>query len=206
MGSISEVISDRLGTLFDGKNESEIGIKIGVDRTTVSSYLHGRTVPSADTLRLIAKEFNVSVDWIMGLKDSREILSGASNYDSFDYLQVLALAKDLLDNGSISIDKSEIEVDDFHVKIHDPIILYLIGRLLTIKEVGLEDFYPNWFETKLQGYKETLIQKCDEEMISYFHSLSNQSSMKEADWSTELQKYKEDRDKEKRKDDLDDRF
>ncbi len=51
--------------------QEEMAAKLYVTRQAVSRWENGETVPSSDTLRLIAKEFGVSVDAILGVERGR---------------------------------------------------------------------------------------------------------------------------------------
>lgn len=44
-----------------------------IRRQSVSQFAHGDTLPSIDTLVSIAQYFNVSVDYLLGLTDNKEI-------------------------------------------------------------------------------------------------------------------------------------
>lgn len=51
-------------------SQSEIAADIGVSRQTVSEYLLGNTQPNAETIIKIAKKFEVSSDYLLGLSDA----------------------------------------------------------------------------------------------------------------------------------------
>lgn len=46
--------------------QGEYGAKFGVSRQTVSSWENGDTVPNTDTLKLLSKEFDVSINTLLG--------------------------------------------------------------------------------------------------------------------------------------------
>lgn len=48
-------------------NQNEMGKILGVSQNTVSQYERGIRVLPIDILRIYAKEFNVSTDYILGL-------------------------------------------------------------------------------------------------------------------------------------------
>ncbi len=50
-------------------NQSEFGRKIGVKPGLVNDWLRGKAKPSYDTLRAMAKAFNISADYFLGLTD-----------------------------------------------------------------------------------------------------------------------------------------
>lgn len=51
-------------------SQSEISADIGVSRQTVSEYLLGNTQPNAETIIKIAKKFEVSSDYLLGLSNA----------------------------------------------------------------------------------------------------------------------------------------
>lgn len=51
-------------------SQSEIAADIGVSRQTVSEYLLGNTQPNAETIIKIAKKFEVSSDYLLGLSNA----------------------------------------------------------------------------------------------------------------------------------------
>lgn len=56
-----------------GKQQKEIAEKIGVAPSTISKLLNENTEPSAYVLVQIAKCFNVSVDWLLGISESKQV-------------------------------------------------------------------------------------------------------------------------------------
>lgn len=56
-----------------GKQQKEIAEKIGVAPSTISKLLNEDTEPSAYVLVQIAKCFNVSVDWLLGISESKQV-------------------------------------------------------------------------------------------------------------------------------------
>ncbi|MED1955086.1 helix-turn-helix transcriptional regulator [Brevibacillus centrosporus] len=50
-------------------NQTQFGEKIGLTKTAVSSLETGHRQPSLETLYTISKEFQISADYLLGLKD-----------------------------------------------------------------------------------------------------------------------------------------
>ena len=59
---------ERLVELFDSdpRNDAAIADSLGVSRQTISMWRHGTRSPKKSVLIQIAKEFNVSIEWLMG--------------------------------------------------------------------------------------------------------------------------------------------
>ena len=70
-GSKKNIFARRLALTLehDGITQKEFGKKIGVSTATVSSYTAGRMYPSFGLLMTIAKELDISLDWLCGLVD-----------------------------------------------------------------------------------------------------------------------------------------
>lgn len=58
-----------------GMNQKEFAAKLGIRQSQLSSYENEAISPSTDMLITIAKEFNVSVDWLCGLTESKTTIS-----------------------------------------------------------------------------------------------------------------------------------
>lgn len=65
---------ERLKELLEEKHMSQVDFakKICVQKSTINGYIQGYRSPSIDTLILIAKELNVSIDYLIGLSDVRK--------------------------------------------------------------------------------------------------------------------------------------
>lgn len=73
MDSAVAVLAGRLRVLLQehGLSYEEFGRLFGVPKPTVGHYLNARTEMPFDLLRQIARHFNVSTDWLLGLADER---------------------------------------------------------------------------------------------------------------------------------------
>ena len=64
-----QTIANRVMELRHGKNltQAQFANLIGVSRTSVTMYESATSFPSVIVLARIAKQFNVTTDWILGL-------------------------------------------------------------------------------------------------------------------------------------------
>ena len=53
------------------RSQADFALLLGVKQQTYSNWERGRVEPSLSVLAGIAKHFNVSVDWLLGLDDNR---------------------------------------------------------------------------------------------------------------------------------------
>lgn len=70
-------ISDRIRLLRTESHmtQEEFGRIFGISKPTVSFYEHGKSVPNDQIKTAISRYFGVSVDYLLGVTDSRELTS-----------------------------------------------------------------------------------------------------------------------------------
>ena len=70
------MIHDKLKEIREttGMNKKEFAQYLGMKYTTYNNYETGAREPSSDFLILISTKFDVSVDYILGTQDEKEIL------------------------------------------------------------------------------------------------------------------------------------
>ncbi|QNU67312.1 helix-turn-helix transcriptional regulator [Ruminiclostridium herbifermentans] len=106
------VFSERVKKLRKAKKQSqiEVGKALGKSRESISKYELGEREPDTNVIALLAKHFNVSSDYMLGITDDSEIeavdnskffgrkLSAFESYlknDNFiPYLQLAVIMKD----------------------------------------------------------------------------------------------------------------
>ena len=52
-----------------GLTQAQFGERLSVSQDTVSLWEKGRSVPTTETLAMICRNFNISADYLLGLKD-----------------------------------------------------------------------------------------------------------------------------------------
>lgn len=85
-----------------GLNKKEFSQYIGIKYTTYNGYETEAREPSSDFLILISEKFDVSIDYLLGLKDEREILHSyklrSGEYDHIKkYRELDTHGKDMVD-------------------------------------------------------------------------------------------------------------
>jgi transcriptional regulator with XRE-family HTH domain len=68
MNDAKNIFTARLAGLKDATPLRRFGARIGVTEGTVRNYLLGRTKPKMDVLEKISKEYNVSIEWLLGIE------------------------------------------------------------------------------------------------------------------------------------------
>jgi len=66
---IKKVFVERLEELMNGKNNSEWSRELKIPDTTVSAWKLKRSLPSIEYLVMLAKKYNVTIDYLVGLED-----------------------------------------------------------------------------------------------------------------------------------------
>ncbi len=93
----NNIFGKRLKLLRENANMSriELSYHLSTSVSAISLYENGNRVPSDDIKIAIAKLFNVSLDYLMGLKslpndtDSSKILSELANMNDDDVLEII---------------------------------------------------------------------------------------------------------------------
>ncbi len=104
-----EKFSYRLTVLLDENNmtQTQLAKKIGTSNVTICRYLTSERIPRLDVVAKIASVFNISLDYLLGLSDDKEIQYSSENSD----LNISILVGKLysLDKSS-HLSKSQIEL------------------------------------------------------------------------------------------------
>lgn len=76
-------IGERIKTLrrMQQLSQKTFADKIGITQSTLSSYENGNATPSTDILLTIAKQFQVSLDWLCGLSNSEITISSLGDVE-----------------------------------------------------------------------------------------------------------------------------
>jgi transcriptional regulator with XRE-family HTH domain len=72
---IKDIISKRLNILISENNinQRELAEKTGISEVTISRYINGQRIPTVENLVRIAKVFNVSTDYIVGISSPEPV-------------------------------------------------------------------------------------------------------------------------------------
>ncbi len=69
-----EIFPQRLSFMMKERKlkQQDLADVLGVKRQTISLYMTGQSMPDAEQLRKIARFFEVSADWLLGMTDDRD--------------------------------------------------------------------------------------------------------------------------------------
>lgn len=104
-----EKFSYRLTVLLDENNmtQTQLAKKIGTSNVTICRYLTCERLPRLDVVTKIAAVFNISLDYLLGLSDDKNVQTFDGNYD-LDIAMSIGKLYSLDENSHLS--KSQIEL------------------------------------------------------------------------------------------------
>lgn len=158
---MNNILSERIKELraIKGLTQKEFAEKINVSTVSVSSYETGVKTPSLDIIISIAKNYNISIDWLCGLSDNMAPDNYITTYKDLFKLFITLLDVryedkqtlpiiDMIDTDNMSViltlheDKN---FQDFFSKWCDIFKLYCEKTIDT-------DLYKMWIEKQLKDY------------------------------------------------------
>lgn len=200
---LDKIVSKRLSILFENEVQDVTASKLNVGQGTISKWINGQQMPTTDMLHSIAKTYNVSIDWILGISDIKEI--NGFNIKEISYKQVLEILDYLIKMNIIEIPDlievantnnintndsemyddidEELEQNSIYnpdiLKINDRLVSHMMNRRQTLINMDAE-MYDVW-KDKLKPFSEvTLIE--NNSIIQEIISLSNIAQLKDGDW------------------------
>ncbi len=110
MQNIQKIFIKRLVELMEEKDmtQCELANLIGTTNVTISRYISGERNPRIEIIAKIAEVFNVSIDYLLGISNSR-FISDASNYSNFSKIEYTLNKLDLL-NRNKKLSNAQIEL------------------------------------------------------------------------------------------------
>ena len=147
MEQINEsLVRSRLKELFEGQTQNVVAKKIGIQQPAVSKLVTNEgQLPALDTLYHIAKEYDVSVDWILGLTDVRKPEEIKRTTEVTYAVAFETLYHMMLCGAGY---KDEKEYEPITITIKDPILKALLRKGKKLSEADYE-FFKQWKETEL---------------------------------------------------------
>ncbi len=175
MDDLKDIIKSRLSETFQGDTQEMTARKLNTTQGNISKWVNGQQVPTSDMLREISKAYKVSVDWLLGLSDQKEI--DGVVLEKLTYEQAARIIDRLIELGTITIPNlqelkedtpgqeeyidaededrlplKEPIIDSDYMKVNDRALSYMLRRRLKIYEVGM-DFVDMWKSESLPRYR-----------------------------------------------------
>ncbi len=205
MEDLNSIVKDRLSDVFKNDTQETVARKLNTSQGNVSKWVNGQQIPTTDMLYEISKAYDVSVDWILGRSESKEI--DGLVIEKLTYEQTARVLDRLLayrniiipnlvevENGVAEPDEYEetIEGDDEikypvqpkydsdYLKVEDRVLSYLLRKRHKISEID-DDMLNWWKDTALPLYKKLKLINCKSNIQAAIDTRS-WSVFKDADW------------------------
>ena len=170
MDELKDIVKERLAELFEKETQEMTGGRLQTSQGNISKWLTGTQLITTDNLYRIAKTYDVSIDWILGLSDVRDI--NGLNINNLTYEQVARIMDKLILNDNMKIlnhkeavrqtrgdDYGEIESSGIrieirpddnsdYIKIKDRLLSYMLRRRYKIY-----DMVDYWYNMSLPNFK-----------------------------------------------------
>ena len=142
-----EILRKRLREAFGSDSQETTGAKLNMTQGNVSKLLSGSQQPTLETVYAISKTYDVSVDWLLGISDVKQIQKSDKQTT---YSTAVKVVMTILEKGG------EIEsVDETGVTIRSRDMLFstLLSKASQISKIDHE-LYRRWVATKLSLFDE----------------------------------------------------
>lgn len=144
---------NRVKEAFRGDSQAETGEKIEIAQSNVSKLLSNSStqLPRADTLFRIAEAYNVSVDWLLGISEKKQI---PRNDNVVSYASAVRTLLDLCRHQMPAVTAVNYESGiGISFKFDDPLLKFLVQKSLLLYSADAE-LYQDWIETKLAEFED----------------------------------------------------
>ncbi len=188
-----DLIAKRLSEIFQGESQTVIAKKLNTSQSNVSKWITGDQLPTTDCIISISKLYKVSVDWLIGLSDKRDI--NDIDYEKLTYEQAARVLDFLIKKGSIEVPdlatlrregkllsrSNDMKYNPDYYLIKDRALSHLLRRRFRFSEMEIR--YLNlWQETTLDPYKGIKMLDYDDNIDKAIDS-KNWSSFNDGDWA-----------------------
>ena len=164
----NDITLERIRQLMGGISQEAFAEKIGFSQASIHRVL-SKGSPSLAMLTAIATTYHVSVDWLLGLSDAKEIRSGTATMTYYEAMQAL---HKLLFDGHIFFDPDYSSYSD-HLWVNDRILAALLAKYKNVKETN-KDTTEYWLASLAEDFNLPLV---DFDTLTYnFQSTFNENN------------------------------
>ena len=202
MAELRDILPQRLKEVFKNeKNQTVTAEKLKTVQSNISKWVTGESLPPPDVLFTIAKMYRVSVDWLMGLSDEKEV--DAVSIKKLTYEQISLIIHRLIELGSVEIldmaqfdsaspenvDEVDNEADKpkatnydpDYIKITDMGLSYLLRTRWKLREID-DDTMAFWMDNYVKRFKGVRLLKFDEKTKKILNE-KPWATFKAGDWA-----------------------
>ncbi len=101
MVDLAQIVAARLSEAFGNDTQEITARKVNTVQSNVSKWVKGQQIPQVDNLLEISKAYGVSIDWILGVSDKKEI--DDVSIEKLTYEQAARIIDYLIKLGSIEV-------------------------------------------------------------------------------------------------------
>ena len=163
---------ERIKEIKGSESQEKFAEKIHMTQSNVSKLLNG-TPPSASTLIAISKEYDVSVDWLLGLTD-RKSSKNFPDTNEITYADALAAFDVLIENNSLM---TNCMGDASIFRVLDEVLNYLLSSRLTVNELDV-DTRKYWYKSTAEQFADCKIIKWKSDYDEKYESFMSHKSEK----------------------------
>jgi len=146
MALSQEIVSSRLRETFGNESQENIAKKLNMTQGNVSKLLSGNQLPALDTLYSISEQYEVSVDWILGISNQKRI---QTDYTNAVYSTATEVVTNLFQRGTmVSSSHSPVSME---LTITDPLLIFLINKSRKLYTTDL-NIFVDWKDSKLSSF------------------------------------------------------
>lgn len=142
-----DIIKARMKEAFGQDSQETVGKKLNMTQGNVSKLLSRTQQPTLETIYHVSEIYGVSVDWLLGLSDKKEI---DKSCEGITYATAVRNLHELIRHGALKMEESANVVS---FKVTDPLIKMLTKKNVTLYKTDKE-LYDNWNETKLALFQD----------------------------------------------------
>lgn len=162
-----DITLERIKELKGNDSQEAFAQKISSTQSNVSKMLNG-TPPSAATLKTLATVYKVSVDWLLGLSDKKEIgdkvLSHDLTAETITYADAMAVLEVLYQKQSVDVgfdmNGYNNDPDPDMILVKDKVLAYFLDNRFRYNESS-RDIYEIWLKKAMQNYDKHLLLQWD---------------------------------------------
>ncbi len=170
-----EVTKERLREVFKNDSQKDVGKKLNMTQGNVSKLLTGKQQPTIETIFLIAKVYDVSADWLLGLTEEKKIAKCNISYgDVLKMVTTLGKKGALCPFPSNMINKDGVAQElpmVTNIGIYDEILQSILYEWKKVA-ASPEDIYQMWIDKRVKEYSEIDYMSWNENLKNLFYEYS----------------------------------
>lgn len=151
----ADVLKRRLKETFGSDSQETIGGKLNMTQGNVSKLISGAQIPTLETVYHVAEEYDVSVDWLLGLSDRKSVDRSAGKVTYATAVRAISSLK--INGATLTYQKNTKDMD---LQLSDPLLVALVRKAMALMDTDL-DFFQGWLNTKLSMFENKPLIDCE---------------------------------------------